>query len=323
MKKIAYTDFWPDFDPSTLMLTRLIHSICEIEDGFDIGNCDYLLYSVLGNKHWFAPDSCVKIFYTGECVTPDFNACDYAIGFDYINFNDRYFRLPLYYLYENVNEKAENRHINIDDKIVKDKLSGKFCSMTISNSQRNSIYIELFKKLNEYKIVDSGGRMLNNIGGAVDDKAAFDYKHKFSIVCENSSYPGYTTEKLIQALSSYCVPIYWGDPLVGEIFNKDCFIDVNDFKSFDGVVEKVKEIDSSDDMFLKCIKSPIYNDDSFRREHQLGLLKSFLKGIFDQPIINSYRRNRDYQGKAYILNNIKNHASFKVIFRKLYEKLFR
>ena len=55
---------------------------------------DYIIYSGFGNDH--LKYDCIRIFFTGECITPDFNECDYAIGFDRLTFGDRYARIPLY-----------------------------------------------------------------------------------------------------------------------------------------------------------------------------------------------------------------------------------
>ncbi|MGL2800754.1 glycosyltransferase family 10 domain-containing protein, partial [Helicobacter pylori] len=38
-----------------------------------------------------------RVFYTGENEVPNFNLFDYAIGFDELDFNNRYLRMPLYY----------------------------------------------------------------------------------------------------------------------------------------------------------------------------------------------------------------------------------
>ncbi|PUB99709.1 fucosyltransferase, partial [Helicobacter pylori] len=38
-----------------------------------------------------------RVFYTGENEVPNFNLFDYAIGFDELDFNNRYLRIPLYY----------------------------------------------------------------------------------------------------------------------------------------------------------------------------------------------------------------------------------
>ena len=50
---------------------------------------------------------------------------------------------------------------------------------------------------------------MNNIGGAVSDKFAFQQKHKFSIAFENTSYCGYCTEKIVEAFVAGTIPIYW------------------------------------------------------------------------------------------------------------------
>jgi hypothetical protein len=106
-------------------------------------------------------------------------------------------------------------------------------SITVSNANRNPVFKELFEALSKYKRVNSGGRWMNNVGGPVADKMTFDRRHKFSIACENSASPGYTTEKLVQAFAAKTIPIYWGDPLVSRVFNTKAFINVNDFASVD------------------------------------------------------------------------------------------
>ena len=49
-------------------------------------------------------NNCVKIFYTQENLCPDFNYADYAIGFDNIEFEDRYLQFPIYYIPERYKE---------------------------------------------------------------------------------------------------------------------------------------------------------------------------------------------------------------------------
>ena len=42
---------------------------------------------------------------------------------------------------------------------------------------------------------------------------------------ENQSYPGYLTEKIFDAIHLGTLPLYHGDPLVGDWFDKRAFID--------------------------------------------------------------------------------------------------
>ena len=125
-------------------------------------------------------------------------------------------------------------------------------------------------------------------------------KHKFSIVCENSSTPGYTTEKIVQALAANCIPVYWGDPEIKRVFNSKAFVNVQDYKSVEDVVNKVKQIDEDERLWHKMLMEPALIDDSFSKENQMKLLEIFLSNIFSVPVDRSKRRNRDCIGRKYI-----------------------
>ena len=86
--KIAFVDFWDNFDKEGFVCTRVLAKHFDVEIMADANEADYVFYSVNGDSHWFLPPEKIKIFYTGEAVTPDFNACDYAIGFDWLTFGD-------------------------------------------------------------------------------------------------------------------------------------------------------------------------------------------------------------------------------------------
>ena len=82
--------------------TEFIHAVLTfIADHYQLQltkdrDADYVLHSCLGNK--VLKYSGVRIFFTGEYVTPNFNISDYA-RFDHIHFGDRYCRLPLIKLF--------------------------------------------------------------------------------------------------------------------------------------------------------------------------------------------------------------------------------
>lgn len=296
--KIAYTDFWGDFNPQNFPISRIMRNQPNVQEVKDLKKADYLLYSCMGSRHWFAPDNVIKIYFTGEMITPDFNGCDYAIGFDRLDFGDRYLRFPLFYLYNDICELMESKHLQPIEKIM--TVKDKFCSITVSNAQRNPIFMTLYEKLSSYQHVDSGGKWNNNIGGPVPDKLEFDKSHKFSIVCENSAYPGYTTEKIVQAFAAHCIPIYWGDPTIGDVFNKKAFICVQDFESLDDVVAKVKEIDQDESLYHKMLLEPALTDERYSKDKQIKKLENFIQGIFAVPLEQAKRRNRDCQGEIYV-----------------------
>lgn len=306
--KIKYVDFWPSLNPEEFIFTKILrkHFDVEISD-----NPDYIFYSLIGNKEYLNYD-CVRIFYTGENFRPDFNLADYAIGFDNLSFNDRYIRFPYYLLNDKEIKLAEDKHLNIDENILEQKKG--FCNFVYSNGNAEKIREEFFYKLNKYKKVDSGGRFLNNIGGPVDDKYEFQCKYKFSIAFENTTYPGYATEKILQSFGAKTIPIYWGDPKIGEVFNNKSFINCNNYNSLDEVIEKVKEIDNNDKLFMEMISEPVFNEENYYK-NQLENLEEFLVGIFSQELEKSYRRPRYYWGANYE-KDIKNNKKIEEIILK-------
>ncbi|WP_241993666.1 glycosyltransferase family 10 [Helicobacter sp. MIT 05-5293] len=171
---------------------------------------DYIFYSVMGEEH-INYDG-IRIFSCGENVRADFNFCDYALGYDYMHFEDRYLRYPLYLHYQNDTQKTANKHLHISPQTLKDKT--RFCTFVVSNGKADEQRTHFFDMLEQYSHIDSGGRYKNNIGKCVDDKDAFLKEGKFNIAFENSSTNGYTTEKLIQAFAAQTIPIYWGDERV-------------------------------------------------------------------------------------------------------------
>ena len=94
--KIKYVDFnvGLGFDPNN---NEIINALSKRYNVVQCDDPDYIFYSVFGLDH--LKYDCIRIFYTGECYTPDFNECDYAMGFDRLSFGDRYLRLPLYRLF--------------------------------------------------------------------------------------------------------------------------------------------------------------------------------------------------------------------------------
>lgn len=296
--KIKFIDFWDGFDPEKeeFIIFKLLckHFDVEISD-----DPDYVIFSAMGDKHWDVPDSCIKIFYTGECVTPDFNSCDYAIGFDYLSYGDRYIRFP-YYLAKKMEmvEMMEHKHELLNIRKIKDEKT-EFCSFIVSNplcKERN----DAFFKLSEYKKVNSGGHVYNNIGHIIKDKYSFEKKHKFSLCFENTRFPGYTTEKIIEAFAARTIPIYWGDPILTRIFNEKAFINVASYSSFDEVIDKVKSIDEDDELYFKMLSEPALLSDSLNHLDEVKRMELWLLNIFKQTLDNAKRRDRGWYAKYYV-----------------------
>lgn len=247
--RVQFTDFWHPDTLSELKKNGLYRFIAKWFQIEIVENPDFLFYSNFGTR--FLTYKCTRIFYTGENIRPNFSHCDYAFSFDYPE-TDRNFRLPLYRLEPQYSELLKPRSIasvNIKDR--------GFCSFVYSNNRAQQ-RITFFDLLSRYRTIDSGGSVRNNTGALVENKIDFLRKYKFNIAFENSSHPGYTTEKVLHAFLANTVPIYWGNPNVSEDFNTRAMVNCHDYESFQEVVDVVKEIDTNDALYMKYLSEPYF-----------------------------------------------------------------
>lgn len=291
MLKVKFVDFWEGFNFYKEITLELLRK--NLGDVVESDTPDFLFYSVFGFEH--LKYDCVRIFWTGENLIPDFNICDYGIGFSYMSFEDRYLRAPLYLFYQEDYAKAKTKHLISESEIAS---KSKFCNFVYSNGKASLDRQRLFEKLCEYKLVDSGGRYLNNIGGPVEDKRAFQEQYKFSFAYENCSSKGYVTEKLIQAWAAGTIPIYWGDDTVAQVFNEKAFINCNRYSSIDEIVAEIIQIDQNPKLFEEYIKAPIWKED-IDELPSLTEYEQFLVHICSKNPKDAIRRNNERLGEKY------------------------
>ena len=293
--KIFFEDFWQGFNDHSNFIIDIL------EKEFDImidPNPDYLFFSVYGYNH-LKYRNCIKIFYSGENIEPDFNLCDYAIAFQFINAGDRYLRYPLYLMHGF--EQLNNQPFDIEMA-----LNRKFCNFVYSNNKwADPIRENFYKKLSKYKKIDSGGKFLNNMGAQVKNKLDFIKEYKFTIAFENSSLSGYTTEKIVEPMVVNSMPIYWGNPDIDLDFNKHSFIYVNDYETMDEVINEIVRLDNDDKAYIQKLSIPWYCGDNY--EQWKLKLSSFLKNIINQEyakakritnygFVRTYRRKQETMG---------------------------
>ncbi len=163
----------------------------------------------------------------------------------------------------------------------------RFCNFIVSHAgcpERESFY----RLLSRFKRVDSPGRVFNNKAGPPREgnwfgsKVRFMKPYKFSIVFENSSYPGYTTEKLLSAMAANSVGIYWGNPLVSRDFNPGSFINCHDYPSFEAVAERVRELDQDETAYKRVLSEPFLPDNKLNPELSIDSVLDRFEYIFSK-----------------------------------------
>lgn len=320
---INYSGFWNGFDSTEYRISRILRERYEVE----IANRpQYLVCTLFDYHRSVCEEADVKIFITPENMVPDFNLFDYCIGFDDISFGDRYLRAPNYIMnlkYEEVLDKMQKKHINGE---LTERQG--FCSYVVSNANGASMRDALPDKISNYKRVDCSGKYRNNIGAEIgptcEDKLEFQKQYKFALAIENASYPGYTTEKIIEAFAAGCIPIYWGDPEIGKHFNTKSFINVMDYPSIDDVVKEIIRIDEDEELYRNYIAEPALVNSNYISD-MIEDLTTFLEYIFEQPLSSARRRGSgvwysqmsEIAIKGTSSNDMKPHGLAKRILKKL------
>ena len=224
---IAFARFWAGATAEELIDTILI----DLKPYFDFevsGSPRVVLYGPYPGT--IPAGRFIKVFIGCENVRPIMSECDWAFGTlhpEYVN-DSRYMRFARW---------GDDSHLLQVEKDWVEILRSKsrFCAFLYGNRSR---YREaFFRALSAYKHVDAPGRAMNNmpgidpIPGQIDWKAKIDFlrDYKFVIAFENSSAPGYNTEKLTHAIEADAMPIYWGDPEIGRSFNPGRFINAHDY----------------------------------------------------------------------------------------------
>jgi hypothetical protein len=82
--------------------------------------------------------------------------------------------------------------------------------------------------------------------GRCEDKVASVAQYKFYFAFENSVFPGYVTEKIIDGMIAGAVPIYLGAPDITNFIPSDCFIDMRQFKNAHALFAFLQAMSESD-----------------------------------------------------------------------------
>ena len=333
--KLKYVGFWDGFDEENNIATNALkkrYEVCLCDDP------DFIIASVFGKDPYeYLKYDCVRILYSGEPYSPDFNIFDYAIGFDNLYMGDRYYRCPLAFLQDYSRVALSPPDKNTAINALREKK--RFCNFIYGHESYQGKREELLDAIMSYKRVDCAGVYRNNMpsGKLVSrgEKCEFLYESKFTIAAESVSYPGFVTEKLIDSYYSLSIPIYYGNPDIEKEFCPESMVRWDGTKSgLDVVVNKITELDNNDELYLKMIMADRTVEDNYYNQVIEGA-SNFLFKIFDQPKEAAYRRLRAYSPLLHekrlaeyyelknesILHENNSHRVSRLIIKKTYRNL--
>lgn len=308
--KISFSGFWQDFNEKDNLFYNILRERYDVEvvpfEKVSRAGSEYLICSPLMDAYAFTDYSGVRICYSAEPFSADYNAFDYVIDFDDYSFGDRHMRYP-YYLYRNSGAGTKRKSLNREEaeQILEQKEY--FCNFIYGHKTIDGNRERVLEAVSSYKPVHSIGRYLNNMPhgetatrGAKGTKNEYLRKSKFTIAAESMCQDDFTTEKIKEPFDNYSIPIYYGNKKIEKEFNPAAFVNLNDFPTFEEGVEQIKAINQDDERYIQMLMQPEFVDQEYP-EKKYEELKAFLYHIFDQEPEAAIRRNRYYICESYMV----------------------
>jgi hypothetical protein len=143
----------------------------------------------------------------------------------------------------------EHRQISIEQV---EKRNG-FVSVFMNNP--HPVRIRAIDQLSKFSEVSVFGRYN---GRYVQDKVGMESDYKFNLCFENDLYPGYVTEKVLEAWLSKSIPLYWGDDAAG-ILNQEAIVNLQNFSSMKTFIEYVQDLHESPEKMAEIINQPLFS----------------------------------------------------------------
>ena len=270
-KNTQYLNFWLRFNPKDFFLANLIETYA--------GNMSFVVESVYpgllkvgiskirrrifgARKHegQSLPDSPKIIWWTGENVRPPFqDRYDLFVSFDQDNLSKKNLYFPLFYselLFPNQDsffrlgaklpEAAELTRPRVRTP------GNSFVCAFINNPEPTRL--RAVEYLAKYGQVEVFGKISNTPNTR---KIPNGRGFKFVLCFENDLFPGYVTEKLLDAYLCGAVPLYWGDLGDEPHINRKAFINAQDFSSLEEFARYVGNL--SDEEYRKIHSEPLLN----------------------------------------------------------------
>lgn len=257
--KIWFTDFWPEWNIEDF-ITPILNGHFNVT--LSKSNPDVLFHSIFNRMVETPKFKCKKVLILAENWRPSQFKSDYSISFD--PHSKTNFRLPLWQIYWLMKPELKDRLFS------RKRLDNfeRFCAFTVSNPS-NMLRNNHFDLLSAYKRVDSYGKVRMNsfeLKNATDGKYWRDAKdefflkhpHKFMMTYENSSYPYYSTEKLMDAFLVGSMPIYWGDPKIEQDWNSKAFINVMKHPDW---LDWIKTADQNQTFWEEMYNEPVFTEE--------------------------------------------------------------
>lgn len=221
--KVFFGDFWPDMDHNDCQMLdflRLALKPISVSVTNDPSDCDISFYSCYGTLSSL-PDTShsTRLLFLGENIRPSYTHFDFSLTFDKSNYCGRNIFFPLWLLEIDWFQKTYT-----DRTTNPISLYTNSTTFTSKNRLPRIVYVGNNHEPLRMSIIGDLNRMgltvdcFGSHSRPVDNKSRLLSSYLMCLAMENSIYPSYQTEKLLQAHPYIPHIFYWGAN------NPECFL---------------------------------------------------------------------------------------------------
>jgi hypothetical protein len=201
---------------------------------------------------------CLSIWYSGENIRPplaeDFHG---YLSFDLDNFGGRNAYFPLIFLSLNPfginSQKRLGKNYSAENLLKRRTLSSKKMDNSICViAGKHPMRVAAVDELRKYFKVDIFGGMSNY---PVGEKYSVAKNYKYMLCFENDLYPGYVTEKLVEAYVCETIPLYWGSTEGNGYLNPESYINLRDFQDMETWAKQISVL--SETQYREIYEQPL------------------------------------------------------------------
>ena len=214
-------------------------------------------------------ESHFNLWYTAENVRPILDSnFDAFLSYDLDPFSGTNQYLPLWLCRLGPTVKMANeKQISLTKSRKMSSPRVKNFAVVASNPEQiRSYFIRSLSRNENVEIFGKLGKKISNKNEALKD-------FNFNICFENDLYPGYVTEKAVEAYMSGCIPV-WRGLDTGKFLNQDAIIDVTNL-SIEEAVSKVLQVSKEPELISQMRSAPLLNRTINLDEIIMTLLKIY------------------------------------------------
>jgi hypothetical protein len=218
--RLYFNGFWNDFRPSQSYLYHLAsHAAIDLSLGLEIVDdpcqADVSIHSCFDLAHLDNVLHTTRVLYLGENLRPDYSLFDYSITSDTCKYNGRNSYLPVWqiFYYDRFHTDLNQKFADVITEVVRR------CSAAAIPWENRDIEVSYVANNNVPKRVavisklQSFGIPIQIYGSSfrpLQDKPQLYGRSRYVLCPENSFYPGYITEKILEPIFCGCMILYEG-----------------------------------------------------------------------------------------------------------------